>query len=305
MGKKQRNKMREKRAREGEQPETALGPADKRARRLDAEEEEEGEGEGEEKGKGKEAGDRPSENEAAQGEGGEWAGLSRTQKRNKLKKHKLASKLADKKAKAGQKTIAAADEPKETSRVPTAADARIRVEEEEREEEEGEGAHEEEVVYPYVVDTADHCETPTDAYADIRPMLDAVATKYNKTRATLRIYDPYFCEGSMRARMASLGFTNVINEKRDFYADVEGTGAGEGVGCPQVPDFDVLVTNPPYSGDHVPKLLAFAACCGRPFFLLMPNYFYMKEYVSLPLRVCMCVCMCVCACVSPSPYFSL
>ena len=66
---------------------------------------------------------------------------------------------------------------------------------------------------------------------------------------------------------------DIQHEKRDFYKDLrENT----------VPKFDILVTNPPYSGDHKERFLEFAVneLCNssRPFFLLMPNYIATKEY---------------------------
>jgi hypothetical protein len=33
----------------------------------------------------------------------------------------------------------------------------------------------------------DHCESPPEAYADLAPFLDLVATKLGKTRATLEV----------------------------------------------------------------------------------------------------------------------
>ena len=49
-----------------------------------------------------------------------------------------------------------------------------------------------------------------------------------------------------------------------------------------IPDYDILVTNPPYSGDHKERCLEFAVNqlkkFGRPFFLLLPNYVATKEY---------------------------
>merc|ERR1712130_574635 len=39
-----------------------------------------------------------------------------------------------------------------------------------------------------------------------------------------------------------------------------------------LPEFDVLVTNPPYSADHVDRLFSFAKSCGRPCLMLVPNY---------------------------------
>jgi hypothetical protein len=127
--------------------------------------------------------------------------------------------------------------------------------------------------YPYPVFPDDHCETPVEAYQDIAPLLDAIALQVGKSRATLRIFDPYYCEGSMKERMHALGFENVINEKKDFYGLIN-TGS--------LPQFDVLVTNPPYSADHMEKLLRFCTSeqCHRPWFLLMPNYVYTKDYYS-------------------------
>ena len=55
--------------------------------------------------------------------------------------------------------------------------------------------------------------------------------------------------------------------KEDFYAVIA---------AKQTPEFDVLVTNPPYSGDNVDKLMNFSLSSGKPFFLLMPNYVYQK-----------------------------
>merc|ERR1712194_10075 len=65
----------------------------------------------------------------------------------------------------------------------------------------------------------------------------------------------------------------IQHEKRDFYQDIRQNS---------VPDYDMLVTNPPYSGNHKEQCLEFAVnqlkTFGRPFFLLMPNYIATKEY---------------------------
>jgi hypothetical protein len=70
----------------------------------------------------------------------------------------------------------------------------------------------------------------------------------------------------------------VRNVCEDFYQSVD-DGA--------VPEFDVLVTNPPYTSsaprrapgslfhgttDHVERLLRYCRSCGKPCALLMPNY---------------------------------
>jgi hypothetical protein len=161
--------------------------------------------------------------------------------------------------------------------------------------------------HPFEVDDSDHCETPLKAYQDLIVLLDRLLdgnadestadgnnNRFNrKPRSSLRIYDPYYCDGGVKTKLASMGFTNVINENRDFYKDIA-TG--------QVPDYDVLVTNPPYSGHHMEKLLEFCASQQqtapassrknkktkktqshrrpRPSFLLLPHFVYTKDYYT-------------------------
>ena len=133
--------------------------------------------------------------------------------------------------------------------------------------------------HPFEVDAADHCETPFAAYQDVEPFLFRVALALRKPKEKLRIYDPYFCEGSVAKHLARLGFTNVYNENEDFYAVVR-----EG----RVPDHDVLLTNPPYSGDHFRKILEFCGRSRKPWLLLLPNFVCRKTYyrpsLALPLE---------------------
>jgi hypothetical protein len=63
----------------------------------------------------------------------------------------------------------------------------------------------------------------------------------------------------------------VYNEKQDFY---------ECIRTSTVPPYDVLVTNPPYSADHMQRLLAFCVTTSKPWFLLVPNYVYTKDYYA-------------------------
>lgn len=63
----------------------------------------------------------------------------------------------------------------------------------------------------------DHCETSERAYADVAPLLTALAKELGKTPEELAIYDPYYCQGSTVGRLASLGFPRVHNRKEDFY----------------------------------------------------------------------------------------
>lgn len=47
----------------------------------------------------------------------------------------------------------------------------------------------------------------------------------------------FFCAGGVVRHWAALGFKSVIHRNRDFYADITSG---------QLPEYDVLVTNPPY-----------------------------------------------------------
>ena len=120
----------------------------------------------------------------------------------------------------------------------------------------------------------DHCETPTVAYEDIRPLMCALAKSLGKTPAQLRVYDPYFCAGTVCDRLRSLGFANVINRNRDFYADIKSGST---------PDYDVLVSNPPFSASHMPKALRYCRASGKPWMLLMPNYVCLKPFYKRAL----------------------
>jgi hypothetical protein len=67
----------------------------------------------------------------------------------------------------------------------------------------------------------------------------------------------------MVRKLNSLGFKIVINKCEDFYAAV-----AEG----RVPKHDVLLTNPPYSADHMERIIRFCAQGNgaTPWLLLLP-----------------------------------
>ena len=137
--------------------------------------------------------------------------------------------------------------------------------------------------FPFAVSAeADHAETPLQAYADIASVLRIVAENLGKDARDLKIYDPYFCAGTMKEHMRAVGFPCVYNRKEDFYQVVK-NGA--------VPEHDVVVTNPPYSLDHVQRIIRWLVRNGKPWFLLVPNYVYMK--VCSALYVCLSCGLCI------------
>lgn len=126
--------------------------------------------------------------------------------------------------------------------------------------------------FPFEAASEDHCETPQNAYEDIAPVLTFLADALGKSKESLRIWDPYYCAGSVKMRLGRLGFKNVRNDCVDFYRLVE-----DG----KVPSHDVIVTNPPYSTspvDHIEKLFRILGAMGTPWIVLQPNYVYTKCY---------------------------
>jgi hypothetical protein len=147
--------------------------------------------------------------------------------------------------------------------------------------------------FPYPVDYNDHFETPLQAYRDIQPMIDWLfacgrddgidaAGKSDRRISTPPVlYDPYYCNGTSKVLLESLGYENVLHERRDFYEDIR---------LNRVPRHDVFVTNPPYSDDH--KIKCLEHCCSQlvgsasdhptnravPFFVLVPAYVASKAY---------------------------
>ena len=120
---------------------------------------------------------------------------------------------------------------------------------------------------PFTADPDDHCETSPAAYKHIAPVLNLIAKALNKEPCDLQIYDPYYCAGGMVHHLNQLGFKNVYNKCEDFYASI----AQE-----EVPAHDVVLTNPPYSGDHFDKLLKFLQSNNKPALLLLPEHFFAK-----------------------------
>lgn len=115
--------------------------------------------------------------------------------------------------------------------------------------------------YAFAADYNDHFETPLAAYEDLRPALSSMVSG----EANPVIFDPYFCLGRMRTYLEQLGFSRVVNRNVDFYTT-------------EPPPFDILVTNPPYSGDHKQRLLTFLLGVQAPFCLLLPAYTATKSY---------------------------
>lgn len=121
--------------------------------------------------------------------------------------------------------------------------------------------------YNFITDYNDHFETPAVAYKDLKPFISLMGAAGTESI----IYDPYFCQGRMREYLNDLGCSNIINENTDFYKNVTKNA---------IPAHDMLITNPPYSGDHKQRLLQYllSAQVMKPFALLLPAYTATKSY---------------------------
>jgi len=137
--------------------------------------------------------------------------------------------------------------------------------------------------FPYDVEPDDHCETPPNSYEDIAPLLQKL--KSINSNSDITIYDPYYCDGSVISNLSNLGFPNVYNKKEDCYKVWKKMSAGgsnsDGDDVSNYPNYDVLVTNPPYSGDHMEKLINHITSSqfgDKPWFLLLPKFVHKKDY---------------------------
>ncbi|KAL3768183.1 hypothetical protein ACHAW5_007917 [Stephanodiscus triporus] len=125
--------------------------------------------------------------------------------------------------------------------------------------------------FPYPTNPDDHCETPLQSYKDILPLLNELCKSDVGGTHSMKIYDPYYCAGSVVNHLSSLGFGSVYNKKEDCYAIWKSKSE---------PHYDVLLTNPPYSEDHLERLMNHVASPSfdKPWLLLMPQWVHKKDF---------------------------
>jgi hypothetical protein len=130
------------------------------------------------------------------------------------------------------------------------------------------------VEFPFATDADDHCESPLEAYHDIVLLLKHLQNQHYAESQKFTIYDPYYCDGAVKRNLQQLGFDSVYHEKEDCYQQWASASFHTRH------SFHVLVTNPPYSGDHMERLLQYVQTHyqTRPFFLLLPNWVVKKDY---------------------------
>lgn len=128
------------------------------------------------------------------------------------------------------------------------------------------------VRHPFKTKFNDHFETSVEAINDVCFVVNEVKQLMRPSSPeSFRIYDPYYCAGAVVESWKSCGISNVINENRDFYLDIANN---------TVPVFDMLVTNPPFSDVHIPRLLQYLVTMKKPWAFLAPDYIATKEWYS-------------------------
>lgn len=125
--------------------------------------------------------------------------------------------------------------------------------------------------HPFKANFNDHFETSREALQDIYVVVEELRSLTRpSTPDSFTIYDPYFCVGGVVQHWASLGVSNVLHANRDFYADIEnGTVPGP---------FDMIVTNPPFSEDHILRMLRFLTSQTQPWAFVAPDYIATKPW---------------------------
>jgi len=137
---------------------------------------------------------------------------------------------------------------------------------------------------PFEADYNDHFQTPSVAYSDLAPVILSLATSLSRPYT---VYDPYYCSGSsiplITASLPTMSKVTVINEPRDFYADIANDSC---------PTSDFIVTNPPYSETHKERCFAHCLAAVTSSFItgyavLLPSYcvgraYYRKLVETLP-----------------------
>lgn len=124
--------------------------------------------------------------------------------------------------------------------------------------------------HPFATEFGDHFATSQEAINDVAPALRWML-KNVVSRKDGIIYDPYYCDGSIKLKLETLGFRRIVHENRNFYEDVKNGS---------VLEHDVLVTNPPYSSTHKSRILNFVLNKNRqrPWALLVPTYCVTKQW---------------------------
>lgn len=122
----------------------------------------------------------------------------------------------------------------------------------------------------------DNMETGAEAIRDIAEVLKIIASQLGVKSHELRLWDPYYCTGSVKESYAASGFPLCYNEPEDFYAKIAGKEQ-------DLPPHDCICTNPPYSGSHIERALHYvvrrrADGSVVPWAMLLPSHVLARNW---------------------------
>ncbi|PBJ74221.1 methyltransferase [Trypanosoma cruzi] len=133
------------------------------------------------------------------------------------------------------------------------------------------------LLHPFRAEFNDHFETSLEALRDIAVVVDQLRLLLRPSAPeNFVVYDPYYCAGTIVRYWNTLGVQRVIHANRDFCKDIaEGDDPD---------DYDMLVTNPPFSGDHIERLFNYLVTRKKPFAFLVPDYTATKDWYRTAVR---------------------
>jgi hypothetical protein len=105
------------------------------------------------------------------------------------------------------------------------------------------------------------------AWQDITFIVDAIYT----TVSDVRVYDPYYCHGGTKELLSVCGFKKefIFNDPVNCYSAQREKS---------VPLHDILLSNPPYSGEHIRRALHYAVSTSKPWAFLLPSYVFLRPW---------------------------
>jgi len=99
--------------------------------------------------------------------------------------------------------------------------------------------------------------------------LDAVLGERFRSK---RVWMPFYYDGACAEHLRQIGFTHVVHEQKDFFEQMQDKAFLESV--------DVVIDNPPYTGEQVKVgILKALAQWGKPFVLLLPSSVLFAQYL--------------------------
>jgi len=109
----------------------------------------------------------------------------------------------------------------------------------------------------------DHYETPMGAWKELLKAIPSLRRR--------KLWDPFYCKGATGAHWTSLRVPHFVCLKGDFFGQI------------REHDFDIVVTNPPFTTKQV--VLDVLVSCGKPFIVLLRTSVLFSKWFRLLVPV--------------------